>query len=226
MSATPSDYDADPERYRRGMRLTERYAGGDLYATIAELLDGSAARTVLDVGCAEGRLRAAVDGRITVVGLDASRTMLRAHPPPAVRADAAALPLRDSTVDAVVTVNTYDHLDGVPAALDEARRVLVPGGLFVAAAISRADSPELAGFWRPSPSPFDAEDAPGLVETVFGNARVRRWDAPLVRLPDPAAVRDYLLTRFAARDVAENAAASLDTPLWITKRGALVLATR
>jgi SAM-dependent methyltransferase len=226
MSPTPSDYDRDPRRYRRGMRLTDRYSGSDLYAAIAAILDGSGARRIADVGCAEGRLRAAVPGHIGVLGLDASQTMLRAHPPPAVAAAATALPLRTGTLDAVVTVNTYDHLGDARPALRDARRVLVPGGLFVAGAISRTDSPELAGFWRPVRSPFDAEDAPKLVDAVFGNVEVRRWDAPLVRLPNPAAVRDYLLTRFAAEDVAAAASASVDTPLWITKRGALVLARR
>jgi hypothetical protein len=34
------------------------------------------------------------------------------------------------------------------------------------------------------------------VALVFGEVQVQRWDAPLVRLPDRAAVRDCLVARF------------------------------
>jgi hypothetical protein len=41
-------------------------------------------------------------------------------------------------------------------------------------------------------------DAPRLVASVFGQVQVERWDAPLVRLPDRDAVRDYLIAPFVA----------------------------
>jgi hypothetical protein len=63
---------------------------------------------------------------------------------------------------------------------------------------SRHDSTELAHVWQLPPSSFDAEDAPRLVASVFGQVQVERWDAPLVRLPDRDAVRDYLIARFVA----------------------------
>jgi hypothetical protein len=47
-------------------------------------------------------------------------------------------------------------------------------------------------------SSFDADDAPRLVASVFGQVQVERWDAPLVRLPDRDAVRDYLIAPFVA----------------------------
>jgi hypothetical protein len=34
------------------------------------------------------------------------------------------------------------------------------------------------------------------VASVFGQVQVERWDAPLLRLPDRDAVRDYLIARF------------------------------
>jgi hypothetical protein len=36
------------------------------------------------------------------------------------------------------------------------------------------------------------------VASVFGQVQVERWHAPLVRLPDHDAVRDYLIARFVA----------------------------
>jgi SAM-dependent methyltransferase len=96
-------------------------------------------------------------------------------------------------VDAAVAVNVLDHLTDPSAAVAEAHRALAPGGVFLAATASRHDSPELAAVWRPPPSSFDAEDGPGLVAAVFPRVEAERWDAPLIRLPDRDAVRDYLI---------------------------------
>jgi SAM-dependent methyltransferase len=165
-------------------------------------------------------------GAPRLVGLDASGTMLGAHPPPVVQADAAALPFRAGVFDAAVAVNVLDHLSEPAVAIADAHRVLAPGGSFVAATASRRDSPELAHVWRPPSSSFDAEDAPGLVASVFGNVQVERWDAPLVRLPDRDAVRDYLIARFVPSEAAIAAAEQVTTPATITKRGALLYASK
>ena len=227
---TPFDYDADPERFRLAAEVTRRHltAARSLYEQLAELLVGIGARHILDIGCGEGALRTALPARspARLVGLDASRTMLGAHPPPVVQAAAAALPFLAGAFDAAVAVNVLDHLADPAVAIGEAHRVLAPGGSFVAATASRHDSPELAHVWRPPPSSFDAEDGPGLVGSVFGQIQVRRWDAPLVRLPDRNAVRDYLVARFVPAEAAVAAAAQVATPATITKRGALILARR
>lgn len=95
---------------------------------------------VLDVGGGTGRAASAlardtreVAGRdVTVV--DASAGMLaeaRANGLPAVRGDAARLPFRDDSVDAVVVVDALHHFPDRDGALAEARRVLRPGGVLV-----------------------------------------------------------------------------------------------
>jgi SAM-dependent methyltransferase len=174
---TPFDYDADPERFRLASRITrEHLISRSLYQRLAELLDG---RLTLDIGCGEGALRAALPQGTRLVGLDASATMLAAHPPPVVRADATALPFAAGTFDAAVAVNVLDHLPDPAVAIGEAYRV-----------------------------------------------RVERWDAPLVRLPDRDAVRDYLIARFVAPADAATAARRVPTPLTLTKRGALIVAVR
>jgi SAM-dependent methyltransferase len=153
--------------------------------------------------------------------------MLRAHPPPVVHADGTALPFLAERFDAVVAVNLLDHLADPAVAVGEGHRVLTSEGSFVAASASRHDPPELAHVWRPAPVGFDAEDAPGLVASVFGQVRAERWDAPLVRLPDRDAVRDYLIARFVPPEVAVAAAAEqVITPATITKRGALIHARK
>lgn len=222
--AIPRDYDDNPDRYRRGM--TASPGAPDLYAVLAaELPEGGA---VLDVGCAEGVLSRAVAAggpqpRL-LVGLDRSATMLRAHPGPAVRACATALPFADGAFDVVVAANSLCHLTDPRPALREARRVLAEGGLFLAATVAHSDSPELAPVWRPPRTAFDAEDAPGLVRAVFDRVEVRRWDAPMVQLPDPPAVRDYLVARLMPPAEAEISARWVEVPMTVTKRGALILA--
>jgi SAM-dependent methyltransferase len=232
---TPRDYDTDPERYRLGMRLTAaRCAPGvNLQARIVEHLLAAGVTTVLDAGCGDGTLAvAAAACPLRVIGLDAAVPMVtaaRAHGP-VVRGDITALPLASGSVDAVVVVNVLYHLDEPEVALREARRVLGPDGLLVAGTVARSDSPELAPFWRPTPGTFDAEEAPGLVASVFGAVVTEPWDAPLVTLPDRDTVRDYLRARFVPPDeagrLADAIAARGPLPLPVTKRGALLLARR
>jgi SAM-dependent methyltransferase len=227
---TPFDYDRDPERFRLAARVTQQHlvASGSLYQRLAGVLAGIRPRRVLDVGCGEGALRAALPAPLQerVVGLDASATMSSAHPPPVVQADAAALPFPAGVFDAAVAVNVLDHLADPTVAIAEAHRVLGPGGLLLAATASRHDSPELAAVWRPPPSGFDAEDAPGLVASVFGQVHVERWDGLLLRLPDRDAVRDYLIARFVPAEDAGARARRVATPVTVTKRGAVIHASR
>ncbi|MBO2459229.1 class I SAM-dependent methyltransferase [Actinomadura violacea] len=229
MALTP-DHDADPARFRLAAQVTRRYLIGarSLHDHVAAKLLAAGASRVLDIGCGEGALRRALPDPppFRLVGLDASGALLHAHPGPRVQADALHLPFRDGTFDATVAVNLLCHLDEPGPALREARRVLAPGGTLLVSAVCRTDSPELAPVWRPEPSAFDAEDAPARVCEVFGEVEVERWDAPLITLPDRAAIRDYLVARRVPRPEAAEAAARLRTPLPVTKRGSLLLARR
>lgn len=143
-----------------------------------------------------------------------------------VQADAARLPFRDGSVDAVTALNVLYHLPDPLPALREAHRVLRPGGHLLTAVIARNDSPEFSPYWSRPATSFDAEDAPGHIRRVFTAVTVYPWDAPLVTLPDAAAIYDYLIGRQAPATVADTAARELPVPLRVTKRGALILATR
>jgi SAM-dependent methyltransferase len=212
--SVPCDYDTDPERYRPGMRTARAHTRADLYGRVARLLGGLGAGTVLDVGCAYGALRAALPAPGPwLVGLDASETLLRDHPPRVLRADARRLPVRDRAVDAVTALDVLYHLPDPMPALREARRVLRAGGHLLAATIACTDSPEFSAYWSRSATSFDAEDAPGLLARVFDSMAVFAWDAPLVTLPDAAAIRRYLIGRQVRAEIAVAAADELPTPL-------------
>lgn len=96
-------------------------------------------RRIADVGCGEGGLvRALTALGATVTGVECGAEMLaraRAAAPAGsetyVEGVAQALPLPDSALDRVVFMNSLHHvpMDGMDAALSEAARVLVPGGI-------------------------------------------------------------------------------------------------
>lgn len=152
--------------------------------------------------------------------------MLARAPRPTVHADATALPIPDASLGSVALLYVLYHLPDPARALAEADRVLQPGGLVVVAAPSRHDSPELAHALPTTALTFDAELAPRLLEELFENVEVERWDAPLLELPDHDAVRDYLLGKGVTPDRAASGADSIEAPLLVTKRGALLFARK
>ncbi|WP_242341513.1 MULTISPECIES: methyltransferase domain-containing protein [Anaeromyxobacter] len=110
---------------------------------VLALLAGAApgARRVLDVGAGTGallsRLLAARPG-LAAAAVDLAPGMCgatrRAAPRAGVAAaDAEALPFRDGAFDLVVTTSTLQWLPRVATALEEARRVLAPGGVLCVA---------------------------------------------------------------------------------------------
>ncbi|MDO0928923.1 class I SAM-dependent methyltransferase [Streptomyces sp. TG1A-8] len=112
---------------------------GPAYAAAVADLGLRAGDRVLDAGCGTGRalppLRAAVGASGVVVGVDLTPAMLQA----AVRAgrgrdgrlllaDAAALPLRPGSLDAVFAAGLIAHLPQPADNLRELARVVRPGG--------------------------------------------------------------------------------------------------
>jgi 2-polyprenyl-3-methyl-5-hydroxy-6-metoxy-1,4-benzoquinol methylase len=73
--ALPRDYDANPGRFRLGVRVTDRYLTGaeGIYAHIAGMLGRAGAHLIADIGCGEGVLTAAArTPQLQVVGIDTS----------------------------------------------------------------------------------------------------------------------------------------------------------
>jgi SAM-dependent methyltransferase len=229
MRVLPNDYDSDPGRFLS----TGKHPHDDVHPYVAARFSAAGVRTVLDVGGGNGRLARLLPG-LSMRGLlvDLSPTMLNLAPRPSVRADGARLPVADASVDAVAALYTLYHYADPLVPIREARRVLRPGGLFAACAASRDSDPELARVipsWGAA-SPFDGEDAEAVVASVFDapgdTVQADRWDGPLVTLcsvPDAVAcLRVYGLSEAAAA----HAAAGLDLPLTLTKRGCVVHAAK
>jgi SAM-dependent methyltransferase len=150
----------------------------------AEWLNIPAGGVALDVGSGPGNVTASLaraagpDG--LALGVDISVPMLtraaRAEADPQVgflRADAQRLPLRDNTVDAVVSMAMLQLIPDPAAALAEMARVLRPGGR-LAVMVPTAGS--AARFWRMLPNvgahAFDDDEIADILEDLDVNGFV------------------------------------------------------
>ena len=198
----------------------------DVHQDVARRFAAEQLSPALDIGCGDGRLASLLAGSaVRWVGVDLTPAMLARAPFPKVRGDAARLPFRSDSFGSAAALYMLYRLPQPREALEEAYRVLRPGGLFAAAAPSRDDAPELADFLPPrGGATFDSELAPELLGGRFADIEVDAWDGPYVHLPDEAALRRYL----AAYGVPSDRAAALArrhadrVPLDLTKRGAVV----
>jgi SAM-dependent methyltransferase len=110
---------AGPER----IELFRRYVGGP-------------GRRVLDLGCRDGALTQAYAGGNEIVGVDADREALAEAQKLGIETRWAdldePLPFEDETFDVVVAGELLEHLRDPKRVVADARRVLRPGGSFVA----------------------------------------------------------------------------------------------
>lgn len=100
---------------------------------------------VVDLGGGSGRAARVLSDSTLV--LDASRPMLqsaRSYDLETVCGDVRTLPMRDESVDGVVSVDAVHHFPDVEAVISEAARVLRPGGALV---IREFDPTTIRGHW-------------------------------------------------------------------------------
>ncbi|CAO5245602.1 class I SAM-dependent methyltransferase [Frankia sp. AgKG'84/4] len=114
-------------------------------SAVAELRTRQA-RTVVDLGCGDGRnLAVLLDAGLNALGVDIAPTGL-AHARRVVRqrgfllhADATRIPLIDGSVDAVTCFDVFGQVADPADLVAEAHRLLRAGGLFVANAFTLED---------------------------------------------------------------------------------------
>ena len=210
--ALRSDYDDDPLRWGSWRPAQD----------VPDLVGPEMRGPVLDVGCGEGRLASAVGAEVVWVGVDASQTQLACNPyRPVVQADMRALPFRDGAFAEVAQLWCLYHVDDPGSAVAEALRVLRPGGRYFACTNSRRSDPELMWEGYPGTS-FDAEEAAEIVREHFVDLEEERWDQKLYPLKTRDEVAAFCRHHFISVERAEG----VELPLWLTKRGVLIRATK
>jgi SAM-dependent methyltransferase len=121
----------NPLDYEKNGAFVHGLAGG-----VLEWLDAKPSERILDLGCGDGQLtQRLVSAGASVVGVDASPEMLvaaRARGIDAREGHAESLPFADCTFDAVFSNAALHWVRNQDAMLAEVRRVLRPGGRFVA----------------------------------------------------------------------------------------------
>jgi len=143
-----------------------------------------AGRRVADVACGEGYGSALLAaGAASVVGVDMDSAAI-AHARESygaltnlrfVEGSAAALPLADASVDAVVSFETIEHLEArdQPAMIAEFARILAPGGLLVLSSPNRPEYSDARAYVNPFHlHELDRVELERLLDGAFG---ARRW---------------------------------------------------
>jgi SAM-dependent methyltransferase len=113
-------------------------------ADLVESASGGAGARVLEIGVGTGRISLPLHRRgRRFFGIDLSAPMLDRYrakaadegleTPAVVRGDATRLPFREASFDAVIEVHVLHLIPGWRAAVEEVRRVLVPGGRLLVA---------------------------------------------------------------------------------------------
>lgn len=170
----------------------------ELTALLGAELD--ARQPCLEIGVGTGRIALPLRERgIALAGTDISASMLArlvanaggAPPLPLLRADATRLPFAAGCFGAVLAVHVLHLIPDWRVAVDEALRVLRPGGAIVAGLQGQTR----AAWSRTTPAASPAPWSGALRESL----RRRGIDRPLVGTRDPALVADYLEGRVTAR---------------------------
>ena len=212
MSALEPDYDSDPGRRQAWV------APNDVHDVVGPELRGP----VLDVGCGEGRLLQRIGADVAWVGVDSSRGQAARCPSrPLVLGDMRCLPFVDNSFAEVTHLWCLYHLDDPLSAVREAHRTLRTGGRYYACTAARDSDPEIMFEGYPATT-FDAEDAFDIVASVFPDARPAQWDNRFFALQTRNEVRAYCRHNFIPAERAET----VELPLWLTKRGVLIRATK
>lgn len=85
---------------------------------------------VLDIGCADGRIKQFLPENVSYIGLDYYTTAVNWYNTrPDIFGDAHDLPIASGSIDSVLLLDVLEHLHDPEKALSEVARVLTPGGV-------------------------------------------------------------------------------------------------
>jgi SAM-dependent methyltransferase len=205
VSTWPDDPDTIRAQYRSESGLQTRLSiwrppadGVTAQDIVVSRLTENPTAAVLEIGCGTGLLAARIQDELPtaeVIATDQSTRMVELTAARGVRAlvaEAGALPFSDARFDAVVAAWMLYHVPDLDRALSEVRRVLQPGGVFVAVTNGDrhlADLMTAAGA-GPLITGFSSENGAGQLRCHFASVSARQLQ-PLA-VADHARAQEYL----------------------------------
>lgn len=207
---------ADDSKLLARVRLHELFSTNSypLHRWVLDHLNLPSSGLILDLGCGPGTLWAENIDRVnphsSIIASDLSEGMtstakstLRDLPCPVsfLVADAQSIPLIDGCVDVVVANHMLYHVPDVGFALKEIHRVLKANGLLLAATNGVAHLRELKDLTEEVverglghlEERFSLDHAPSLLENLYGDIRVRRYEDSLI-VTEVQPLLDYVLS--------------------------------
>jgi ubiquinone/menaquinone biosynthesis C-methylase UbiE len=129
----------NPEEYRKMRSVEDDYwwfvSRRELALTLLDTYAKTQNATILDVGCGTGAVLSELESRGHAIGIDLSHDALTFSNDRGlnhlVYANAEQLPFVDNLFDAVVSLDTIEHVPDHESAIAEIFRTLKPGGVFV-----------------------------------------------------------------------------------------------
>ncbi len=214
----------DSSNFRKRTALHGRFGTNrySFYRWVFDQFELVGVRGMLELGCGPGLLwqqnvdRLPASTMITVSDFSAGMVReARANIGPNAgrlqfcQLDAAALPFKSGSFDAVVAMLMLYHVDDRPAAFREIRRVLEGGGALYASTMGHAHLRELreiaARIFGPSrisssAERFGLETGQDQLRAAFGDVEIRRYESSM-RVTDAQPVIDYFLSTSRMRQV-------------------------
>ena len=203
---------ASEERLARRNETYRELSEGDgpedvAFAAVAEV----GPKRFLEVGCGVGQFAERVENELgaKVLAIDVAERMVeltRARGIQTKLADAQALPFGDSEFDCVAANWVLYHVPDIDQALEEAKRVLEPGGRFVAATIGERNMGELWDLLGAMPThglSFGSENGAKLLGRHFVNVQ-RREAIGTVVFPDSATMREFVAATITRAHLADR----------------------
>lgn len=203
---------ASEERLSRRNQTYSDLSEGDspedvAFAAVAE----ARPRRFLEIGCGVGQFAERVEQELAakVLAIDVSERMVeltRARGIQTEVADAQALPFPDAAFDCVAANWVLYHVPDIDKALQEAKRVLEPGGRFVTATIGERNMIELWDLLEAVPThglSFGYDNGAAILARHF-DAVERREAIGTVVFPDSASMREFVAATITQAHLADR----------------------
>jgi ubiquinone/menaquinone biosynthesis C-methylase UbiE len=110
----------------------------EIFSYIEKWANNLTLNSLLDLGCGQGSCSQLINSKIKYIGIDASQTLINrakelypSENKQFILGDAYNIPLADNSVDAVMSIWVWSHLENLNLAAQEMHRVIRPAGHFL-----------------------------------------------------------------------------------------------